>query len=182
MKDSRSTSAVWKYFTCLSSELAQCCLCFRNYSRKGRGTTSLKSHLRSMHKEQYRDLLDLEDKKMKWKEEMARKASLAPLTSSSSIKSTVDIETPRLPRNDKESSEVQESLVLPSSSPSSSSSLSSTPPPTTSALIKQEPPPSSFELKVEAWEEGIFLYNVTLHHLHLSTVYTAYRFTASSSS
>lgn len=163
MKDSRSTSAVWKYFTCLSSELAQCCLCFRNYSRKGRGTTSLKSHLRSMHKEQYRDLLDFEDQRMKWKEEMAREASLAPPTSSSSsIRSTVDTETLRLQRNEKESSEIQASWVLPSSStPSSSSSLSSSPPPTAPVLVEQEPPPSSLEdftevVKVEVWDGGIF--------------------------
>lgn len=174
MKDSRSTSAVWKYFECLSSELAQCCLCRKNYSRKGRGTTSLKSHLRSMHKEQYRDLLDFEDQRMKWKEEMAREASLAaPTSSSSSIRSTVDTETLRLQRSEKESSEIQASLVLPSSSPPSSSSSRSPSPPSSSlsrppsppftapALVKQEPPPSSLDdfsefVKVESWDGGIF--------------------------
>ncbi|KAK4314325.1 hypothetical protein Pmani_014393 [Petrolisthes manimaculis] len=79
MKGSRSTSAVWTYFTCVSREVAQCSLCSRNYSRKGRGTTSLKSHLRSKHKNQYRAMLDLEDQRMKWMEEIALKeASYAP--------------------------------------------------------------------------------------------------------
>ena len=42
-------SAVWKYFTCISNELAKCNLCSLNFSRKGKGTTSLRNHLKSKH-------------------------------------------------------------------------------------------------------------------------------------
>lgn len=50
-----------------SSDLAQCLLCKKDYSRKGRGTTSLKNHLKSLHKEQFEELMAKETKKLEEK-------------------------------------------------------------------------------------------------------------------
>lgn len=46
-------STIWKYFNPKENESAQCALCNKIYSRKGRTTTSLKNHLKSMHPEEY---------------------------------------------------------------------------------------------------------------------------------
>ena len=59
--------ALWKYFISKSSDLAQCLLCKKDYSRKGRGTTSLKNHLKSVHKEQFEELMAKETKKLEEK-------------------------------------------------------------------------------------------------------------------
>lgn len=45
-----------------SSDNAKCLLCKQIYSRKGRGTSSLKNHLKSKHKEQYAEMLKEENK------------------------------------------------------------------------------------------------------------------------
>ncbi|XP_017111440.1 E3 SUMO-protein ligase ZBED1 isoform X1 [Drosophila elegans] len=42
-------SNVWQFFYKASDTVATCCLCNRNYSRKGRGTTCLRNHLKSKH-------------------------------------------------------------------------------------------------------------------------------------
>ncbi|KAH8329280.1 hypothetical protein KR074_006895 [Drosophila pseudoananassae] len=42
-------SNVWQFFYKASDTVATCCLCQRNYSRKGRGTTCLRNHLKSRH-------------------------------------------------------------------------------------------------------------------------------------
>ena len=49
-------SSVWKYFIDKCADSVQCSLCNKSYSNKGRGTTSLKNHLRSMHKKEYNEL------------------------------------------------------------------------------------------------------------------------------
>uniref|UniRef100_A0A6A7G8N7 Zinc finger BED domain-containing protein 4-like n=1 Tax=Hirondellea gigas TaxID=1518452 RepID=A0A6A7G8N7_9CRUS len=51
-------SAVWDYFILLGTERAKCLLCEKCYSRKGRSTTSLKNHLRSMHNNQYKEMIN----------------------------------------------------------------------------------------------------------------------------
>lgn len=57
-----NTSAVWNFFLKESSEIALCLLCTQIYSRKGRGTTNLINHLKSMHKEEYAEMLEVERK------------------------------------------------------------------------------------------------------------------------
>ncbi|KAH8409909.1 hypothetical protein KR009_000823, partial [Drosophila setifemur] len=42
-------SNVWQFFYKATDTVATCCLCHRNYSRKGRGTTCLRNHLKSKH-------------------------------------------------------------------------------------------------------------------------------------
>ncbi|XP_017069963.2 zinc finger BED domain-containing protein 4 [Drosophila eugracilis] len=42
-------SNVWQYFYKTSGTVATCLLCNRNYSRRGRGTTCLRNHLKSKH-------------------------------------------------------------------------------------------------------------------------------------
>lgn len=60
-------SAVWNFFSKESPENAKCLVCNQIYSRKGRGTTSLKSHLRSRHEQQYAELLEEEEKRSRHK-------------------------------------------------------------------------------------------------------------------
>ncbi|MPC75097.1 hypothetical protein E2C01_069482 [Portunus trituberculatus] len=50
-----------------SSDLAQCLLCKKDYSRKGRGMTSFKNHLKSVHKEQFDELMAKKRKKLEEK-------------------------------------------------------------------------------------------------------------------
>lgn len=47
---------------------AQCILCKKNYLRKGRGTNSLKNHLKSMHKEHLEEIIDKETRKAEEKQ------------------------------------------------------------------------------------------------------------------
>lgn len=70
-------SAVWKYFELVSKDVAKCKLCNKNYSRKGRGTTSLKNHLKSIHSSQYKEVIDA-DLSAK-KKEAASRNSPTPL-------------------------------------------------------------------------------------------------------
>ncbi|KAH8279797.1 hypothetical protein KR054_005937, partial [Drosophila jambulina] len=60
-------SNVWQFFYKASDTVATCCLCNRNYSRKGRGTTCLRNHLKSKHQEEF---LTLEDVKFAVKREI----------------------------------------------------------------------------------------------------------------
>ncbi|CAH0548584.1 unnamed protein product [Brassicogethes aeneus] len=46
-------SFIWHYFTSIDQDSAMCNICKKLYSRKGRTTTSLKSHLKSIHPEEY---------------------------------------------------------------------------------------------------------------------------------
>lgn len=57
------SSEVRIYFMNKPNDLAQCLLCKKDYSRKGRRTTSLKDHLKSVHKEQFEELIAEERKK-----------------------------------------------------------------------------------------------------------------------
>ncbi|SPP81549.1 uncharacterized protein LOC117584298 isoform X1 [Drosophila guanche] len=49
-------SNVWQFFSKTSDTVATCCLCKRDYSRKGRGTTCLRNHLKSKHRAEFREL------------------------------------------------------------------------------------------------------------------------------
>ncbi|XP_020810433.1 uncharacterized protein LOC110185771 [Drosophila serrata] len=60
-------SNVWQFFYKASETVATCCLCNRNYSRKGRGTTCLRNHLKSKHQDEF---LTLEDVKFAVKREI----------------------------------------------------------------------------------------------------------------
>ncbi|KAH8251178.1 hypothetical protein KR032_001548, partial [Drosophila birchii] len=60
-------SNVWQFFYKASDTVATCCLCNKNYSRKGRGTTCLRNHLKSKHQEEF---LTLEDVKFAVKREI----------------------------------------------------------------------------------------------------------------
>ncbi|KAL7641647.1 UNVERIFIED_CONTAM: hypothetical protein RMT77_007520 [Armadillidium vulgare] len=60
-------SFVWKFFTEEVNDSAKCSICKKTYSRKGRGTSSLKNHLKSMHKAQFTEAMneELQQKKEK---------------------------------------------------------------------------------------------------------------------
>lgn len=47
------SSAIWAYFNEVDNETVRCKLCNQTYSRKGRGTSGLRSHLQSRHKTEY---------------------------------------------------------------------------------------------------------------------------------
>lgn len=55
------TSPVWNYFVEIDDSSAKCKLCEKVYSRKGRTTTALKSHLKSIHAEQFAEYEKLDD-------------------------------------------------------------------------------------------------------------------------
>ncbi|XP_032592401.1 zinc finger BED domain-containing protein 4 isoform X2 [Drosophila grimshawi] len=56
-------SRVWNFFYKQSDTVAICCLCHNNYSRKGRGTTCLRNHLKSKHPVEF---LTLSENDMKY--------------------------------------------------------------------------------------------------------------------
>ena len=58
---SGTKSAVWRFFLKESKDWALCFTCNKRYSRKGRGTSNLKNHLKSKHKDQYEELLKEEE-------------------------------------------------------------------------------------------------------------------------
>ncbi|XP_061725762.1 uncharacterized protein LOC133531515 isoform X1 [Cydia pomonella] len=49
----RKSSSIWNYFDEVNADTAKCKLCLKVYSRKGKTTTSLKSHLKCMHVAEY---------------------------------------------------------------------------------------------------------------------------------
>lgn len=57
------TSDIWQYFIPIGDDYATCKTCLKNYSRKGRTTTSLRMHLKSMHKETYKEFFKLNEQK-----------------------------------------------------------------------------------------------------------------------
>ncbi|CAF4947327.1 unnamed protein product [Pieris macdunnoughi] len=71
------TSEIWQYFVEVDDNYAKCKSCGKNYSRKGRTTTSLKGHLKSIHKEQFEELCKLEEQREKGK--LQQTSSLTPL-------------------------------------------------------------------------------------------------------
>lgn len=54
------TSPIWNYFVEIDESKARCQLCDKVYSRKGRTTTALKSHLKAIHAEEYEDFEKLD--------------------------------------------------------------------------------------------------------------------------
>lgn len=61
-------SSIWNYFTINKNdpEKSECNICNKSYSRKGRTTSSLKNHLKSIHPEEFR-LFQNEDKEKELK-------------------------------------------------------------------------------------------------------------------
>ncbi|KAH8411927.1 hypothetical protein KR222_002513 [Zaprionus bogoriensis] len=57
-------SRVWNFFYKESDTVATCCLCHKNYSRKGRGTTCLRNHLKSKHPAEFQTLSESDLKYM----------------------------------------------------------------------------------------------------------------------
>lgn len=55
------TSPIWNYFDEIDDLSAKCKLCEKVYSRKGRTTTALKSHLKSIHAERFAEFEKLND-------------------------------------------------------------------------------------------------------------------------
>ncbi|KAG8236370.1 hypothetical protein J437_LFUL016819 [Ladona fulva] len=53
-------SAIWNLFCEIDSNTAKCNTCERIYSRKGGTATSLKGHLKALHRDKYEELLWLE--------------------------------------------------------------------------------------------------------------------------
>ncbi|XP_071050648.1 zinc finger BED domain-containing protein 4-like [Onthophagus taurus] len=50
------TSFIWEYFSEINSSVARCNICEKEYSRKGRTTSSLKNHLKSKHAKIFEEL------------------------------------------------------------------------------------------------------------------------------
>nr|CAH7735396.1 unnamed protein product [Callosobruchus chinensis] len=71
MSTKKFSSAIWKYFVLVNDESAKCKICDGKYSRKGKGTTSLKNHLQRKHSEEY-DLFLKEDAAKKSTDELPR--------------------------------------------------------------------------------------------------------------
>ncbi|GBP97507.1 Zinc finger BED domain-containing protein 4 [Eumeta japonica] len=71
MSTKKFSSAIWKYFVLVNDECAKCKICDGKYSRKGKGTTSLKNHLQRKHSEEY-DLFLKEDAAKKSTDEPPR--------------------------------------------------------------------------------------------------------------
>lgn len=61
------TSAIWQYFLEIDDNFAKCKICGKKYSRKGGTTTSLKGHLKSLHKDKYEELSKIEEQREKVK-------------------------------------------------------------------------------------------------------------------
>ncbi|KAL7641165.1 UNVERIFIED_CONTAM: hypothetical protein RMT77_008303 [Armadillidium vulgare] len=63
-------SFLWKVFTEELNDSAKCSICKETYSRKGWGTSSLKNHLKSMHKAQFTEAMneELQQKKRRLKD------------------------------------------------------------------------------------------------------------------
>lgn len=68
-----TSSEIWTYFTICDAERAKCKLCNNDYSRKGRTTTAMRNHLKSMHKTEFSQLENCE----KEKQETLKTLSLA---------------------------------------------------------------------------------------------------------
>ncbi|XP_013145332.1 PREDICTED: zinc finger BED domain-containing protein 4 [Papilio polytes] len=71
------TSKIWQYFLAIDDNFATCITCGKTYSRKGRTTTSLKGHLRSIHIEKYQEFCKLEEQHEIMKSN--QEASVTPL-------------------------------------------------------------------------------------------------------
>lgn len=71
MSTKKFSSVIWKYFEIVNDECAKCKICDGKYSRKGKGTTSLKNHLQRKHPEEY-DLFLKEDSAKKSTDEISR--------------------------------------------------------------------------------------------------------------
>ncbi|XP_022834999.1 zinc finger BED domain-containing protein 4-like [Spodoptera litura] len=71
MSTKKFSSVIWKYFLIVNDECAKCKICDGKYSRKGKGTTSLKNHLQRKHPEEY-DLFLKEDAAKKRTDELPR--------------------------------------------------------------------------------------------------------------
>src|ERR1700755_3351601 len=75
-------SEVWKYFENISKDLALCKICQGNFSRSGRGTSSLRKHLQYKHQVKYKELKEKEKEKswqIQQQEEVASTSSAALL-------------------------------------------------------------------------------------------------------
>ncbi|XP_073954386.1 E3 ubiquitin-protein ligase TRIM33-like isoform X2 [Choristoneura fumiferana] len=57
------TSPIWAYFSEIDKDSVKCELCGKAYSRRGRSTTPLRSHLRAMHPDSYRQYCRLDQAK-----------------------------------------------------------------------------------------------------------------------
>lgn len=55
-KQKQRLSEIWTYFSQSDAEHAKCNLCNNQYSRKGRSTSSLRNHLKCMHKNEYNEI------------------------------------------------------------------------------------------------------------------------------
>ncbi|XP_052744503.1 uncharacterized protein LOC112046345 [Bicyclus anynana] len=60
------SSCIWNYFNEVNSNSAKCKLCMKTYSRKGGTTTSLKSHLKSVHATEYEEFIKSETEKKRY--------------------------------------------------------------------------------------------------------------------
>ncbi|XP_054723792.1 zinc finger BED domain-containing protein 4-like [Uloborus diversus] len=70
MSTKKFSSIIWRYFVVVNDERAKCKICDADYSRKGKGTTSLKKHLQRKHPEEY-DLFLKEDSVKKKTDDIA---------------------------------------------------------------------------------------------------------------
>lgn len=68
MSSKKFSSAIWKYFTIVNDDSAKCKVCQQNYSRKGKGTTSLKNHLQRKHQNEYESFRNEDGEKKLLKE------------------------------------------------------------------------------------------------------------------
>jgi hypothetical protein len=55
------SSSIWNYFVEINDSSAKCKICDKVYSRKGRTTTALKSHLKSLHAEKFAEFEKIDE-------------------------------------------------------------------------------------------------------------------------
>uniref|UniRef100_A0A1Y1K8A3 BED-type domain-containing protein n=1 Tax=Photinus pyralis TaxID=7054 RepID=A0A1Y1K8A3_PHOPY len=107
------TSAIWGYFVEINESTAKCQVCGKLYSRKGRTTTALKSHLKSLHATKFEEFEKL-DKAKKQMEKNWQNESMSPSSSSQNV---IILDDPKLDdfvkREDEELSSTPPPYLVP---------------------------------------------------------------------
>ncbi|XP_072762595.1 zinc finger BED domain-containing protein 4-like [Anoplolepis gracilipes] len=70
-----NSSPIWTYFLLSDTDHAKCKICNKLISRKGRTTSAMRNHIKSIHKEEFRNLENIENQK---REELTTLSNLSP--------------------------------------------------------------------------------------------------------
>lgn len=70
-----NSSPIWTYFLLSDTDHAKCKICNKLISRKGRTTSAMRNHIKSIHKEEFSNLEKIENQK---REELTILSNLSP--------------------------------------------------------------------------------------------------------